>query len=404
MTNGDAPTPQAPTGRPKMRLALCFDGTWNKPEDHTNVSRIHSAIPDVHGGCPDQLKFYDSGVGTELGNAVRGGAAGKGLDVNILQGYCWLIEQYEPGKGELEEKDKARFRDGDEIFVFGFSRGAFTARSLVGLINRCGIPKREKFGAGTPERRPIDVKHPIVRRAWELYRKEFPGNVPAREQTEVVAFRKQHSWDVKVKFIGVWDTVGALGIPVFGDWFSPLQRRKYSFHDTRLGRVVENAFHAVAIDEHREDFDVALWTGAKPETAERIEQRWFPGAHANVGGGYDDDLLPDPPLYWIADCARRCGLEFSTELMPDRPPTCQAEIPVDFKLLGNEYLVPVRDSFKEMGFGLYRWVKLNKRYVRKMMLSGVNETIDPTAYLKWANDDTYRPHNLAFAGRTDVYK
>lgn len=406
MTSVDRLIPQPPTGRARMRLVLCFDGTWNDPEDQTNVSRIHAAIPDIHGGCPDQLKFYDTGVGTELGNAIRGGAAGRGLDVNILQGFCWLIEQYEPGPQSLTEDDGQQFRQGDEIFVFGFSRGAFTARSLVGLLNRCGIPRREIFKSVSNGDRPIDVNHPLVRKAWDLYCHDFKSTEPARDQASVAAFRRENCWDVKVKFIGVWDTVGALGIPFFAKPF----QRKYRFHDTQLCRIVENAFHAVAIDEHREDFDVALWTGDKPPFINKVEQRWFPGAHANVGGGYEDDLLPDPSLYWIAERALECGLKFSKELtpnqsnQPDKSSNCQAVIPKDFKLQGNEHLGDIRDSFREMFFGVYRLLKRRKPHYRQMLLAGVNETIDQTAYLKWAKDAKYRPLNLAFAGRSDVYR
>src|SRR5947207_1612858 len=135
-------TPMANAGR--RRLILCFDGTWNTPENYTNVSRLYAAVADLHSGCAEQLKFYDTGVGTQFGSIIRGGAVGVGLSKNILQGYAWLVRQYECGpSAKVAVPDGEQFDNGDEIFLFGFRRGTFTARSLAGLINRCGILKRE---------------------------------------------------------------------------------------------------------------------------------------------------------------------------------------------------------------------------------------------------------------------
>src|SRR5204862_7111833 len=127
-----------------------------------------------------------------------------------------------------------------------------------------------------------------------------------------------------------------------------------------LGRVIDYAYHAVAIDECREDYKVTLWSSKKPDT-KVVEQRWFSGAHANVGGGYEDDLLPDPPLKWIAECARQqdVGLEFSDafKIRLGQVPTCSTALPQDFELRGDEYLSPVRDSYKEFMGGLYRGLR-----------------------------------------------
>ncbi len=141
---------------------LCFDGTWNTPEDQTNVSRMYAAIADVHANCADQRKFYDPGVGTVVGTKLTGGALGWGLDDNILLGYAWLINEFptpQGGPATFVEADGQRFHAGPDIFILGFSRGAYTARSLAGLINRCGLPRRELFReqagarAGTKTRR-----------------------------------------------------------------------------------------------------------------------------------------------------------------------------------------------------------------------------------------------------------
>src|SRR5262249_54587573 len=248
-----------PTARAEMpdlrRLIVCFDGTWNTPEDETNVSRIYAAIADQHANCTSQLKFYDPGVGTAFGSRVRGGAFGTGLNDNILHGYCWLINQWPDVCPETTDVNNEKFREGPDIFVFGFSRGAYTARSLAGLINRCGLLKRSLCLNGKEPLACIDSQ--LVQQAWMLYRKQFDRNVEARLEPECIKFCNDNAWTVKIKFLGVWDTVGALGVPMFSN--SVFARAKYGFHDTSLGRVVENAFHAIAIDEQREDYKVTLW-------------------------------------------------------------------------------------------------------------------------------------------------
>lgn len=391
------------------RLALCFDGTWNTPEDWTNVSRLYGAVADLHSGCREQLKFYDEGVGTTWGSRLAGGAMGLGMDDNILQGYCWLINNYgaapagRPPLTDEGDPDQEQFEDGDRIYLFGFSRGAYTARSLAGLINRCGLLRRERLD--TPEATPDSD---LVKKAWELYRKECKAG-EARLQKPWKCFRENNAHNVKVHFIGVWDTVGALGVPLLRPPFT-LWRGQYGFHDTGLGRVIENAYHAMAIDEHRKDYAATLWTERHPVGTREVEQRWFPGAHANVGGGYEDDPLPDPPLRWLAEMAVKHGLEFTKGLVaanqqqPGNPLPCEAAVPAEFALDGNEFMAPVRDSYAEFMFGLYsaaRWI-LGGRYYRPMLVHGVNEMVDVSASLKWAKDPSYRPHNFAYAGRADV--
>jgi uncharacterized protein (DUF2235 family) len=383
------------------RLVLCFDGTWNTPEDETNVSRMYAEIADAHGGCRDQLKFYDAGVGTTLGSKLAGGLFGRGLDRNVLEGYAWLVNQFvrDPGP-TLVESDGQAFDPGPQIFLFGFSRGAYTARSLGGMLNRCGLVKRELIGS-----EPATPDSPFVRRAWKLYRETNPDPGEARLREPWLGFRARHCLAVKIAFLGVWDTVGALGIPQARNAPIPISRG-YEFHDVKLGRIVERAFHAVAIDEQREDFQVTLWDGVHPGGTTVVEQRWFPGAHANVGGGYEDDMLPDPPLKWMAERAIEAGLEFNNEFTARLAEAgCKASLPANFELRGDEHLAPVRDSYAEFAYGLYRvfrTVKLDGRYQRPMLVSGVNETIDATAHKKWAADIDYRPPNFAAAGRPEL--
>jgi uncharacterized protein (DUF2235 family) len=276
------------------------------------------------------------------------------------------------------------------------------------LINRCGLVK-----ASLIEKRvnPISKKEDaratpdcaLVKQAWQLYQREFEGNTEARLQESCAKFRRENAWNVKIQFLGVWDTVGALGVPTFSK--TVFARAKYGFHDTSLGRVIENAYHAVAIDEQREDYQVALWTAKHPHGTKEVEQRWFPGAHANVGGGYRDDLLPDLPLKWITQMSVKHGLEFTDQQQMALGKLCaKCELPQDFELRGDEYLSPVRDSYGEFLGGTYRvlrTISFRGRYYRPMLTQGVNETIDESAHMKWSADPRYRPSNFAFAGRSD---
>ncbi len=342
------------------RLVVCFDGTWNTAEDQTNVSRLYAAIGDRDAGCRGQLKFYDEGVGTVVGERVRGGTLGRGLDRNILEGYCWLVNNYHQ-KGETW-KEESRYGEDpvegpDELFLFGFSRGAFTARSLGGMINRCGILKKDLFRE-RGGRRLITPDDPIVQEAWALYRTHIEAppyaNATSRDAPECIEFRRKYSCpdaDVAIKFLGVWDTVGALGIPRSVDKLG-LNRGKYEFHDTGLGKVVENAFHAVAIDENREEYDVTLWTSSI-----RTRRSSSAGSRArlHVGGGYEDDTLPDRPLTWSPRRRRSAGCLVQSGVPADiEQQRCKAALPEEFKLRGDEHLSPVRDSWGDMGYGLYR--------------------------------------------------
>jgi uncharacterized protein (DUF2235 family) len=330
------------------RLILCLDGTWNTTGDHTNVSRIHAATKAIPDGGPRgdaQLKYYDEGVGTHWYDRIRGGMLGSGLSRNVRQAYAWLIQHYRPDS---------------QIFLFGFSRGAYTARSLAGLIKRCGIPPR-------PAREVEQSSDILAQQAYSIYRASKSPDRASRD------FTANHSQPAAVYFIGVWDTVGALGIPLVN---LDIAER---FHDTTLGDNVAHAYQALAIDEHRKDYKATLWT-ANPGDA-RVEQRWFPGAHANIGGGYRDDLLPDISLAWIATKAVACGLSID-----------EAAVQLD----GGEYRTPVRDSFGEFMFGLYRCFKLGQRHYRPIG-HALNETVDESAFRKWAADQNYRPRNLAHA-------
>lgn len=439
--------------QPFKTLVLCFDGTWNTLQSQTNVSRLHAEIADDSSGCPNQRKYYDEGVGTKWYDRVRGGVLGYGLDENIRAGYAWLASVYECEKdpphlepngtatrkpngdliGTPAHSSGAEFLAGSDICITGFSRGAFTARSLGGLINYLGVPRID------PGRIPPDealADHPAISDAWALYssrpsptqREAIKRGTASEELVRTVAahddavatFRKSERtrYPVRIHFMGVWDTVGALGIPpVFGLIPNPLNA-KYRFHDTTLGECIRHAYHAIAIDEHRLPYKATLWTAGKG-TTESVEQRWFPGAHSDVGGGYPDDLLHSLPLLWLAAKAASVGIEFVNDrrlAIPETPPTDPprmvvpasiAMAPSAFDLDDTEYLSPVHDSYAEFLGGLYRGVRavgFQGRVYRRMLVpsDGIQQSIDSSAFQKWKVDSSYRPPNLAQAGRTDV--
>jgi len=289
-----------------------MDGTWNEPgqkdegvNTETNVLKLSEALAKL----PDQITGYFKGVGTDRGEQLSGGAFGWGLFDQIKDGYRFLREQFQPG---------------DWIYIFGFSRGAYSARSLSGMVLRCGIVKRDanpKFpdlGADLlTTQQDGNLRMDVVDRIFALYKRAYdPKNRP-----EVERFKQQYCQDTAVRFVGVWDTVGALGIPdgvvpFLKKFDHALDQKLYGFLDTELNPRVEAAYHAVAIDERRKSFLPTLWTdagGAPPRVNvadSNVEQTWFVGAHSNVGGGYADSGLSDIALKWMIDRATKQGLQF----------------------------------------------------------------------------------------------
>jgi uncharacterized protein (DUF2235 family) len=275
------------------RIITCSDGTWNEPNKsdkgkpiRTNVQKIFDYILSSDARGVQQIKFYDEGVGAEGSMITRmlQGATGKGIDQNILDIYKFIVWNYEQGPS---------FRD--EIYLFGFSRGAYTARSLGGLIRKCGILRKSNLN--------------LISEAYDLYRNKDASP----ESEEAKKFRKENSYDVaSIKFIGVWDTVGALGIPINAfQWYN---KKKYAFYDTALSSIIENAYHAISVDEQRSNFKPTLWTKSA-NTDQRafeqvLEQKWFAGVHSNVGGGYPDEGLADIALQWMMEKAASTGLAF----------------------------------------------------------------------------------------------
>jgi uncharacterized protein (DUF2235 family) len=278
------PSNEATTGTAETSaksLIVCFDGTWNRPSIwgwETNVRKLHDALLPTDGNGELQEKRYRRGVGTGgLLDRFLGGAFGIGLSASLRYGYGFLVDNFSPG---------------DRIFLFGFSRGAYTARSLGGMIGAAGL---------------LEPQHAHrIADAFEYYRtpKEarplLPGHALFTDETR----RPQ------VTMIGVWDTVGALGIPLWG--LRSVFSQYFSFHDTSLGAHVDHAYHALALDEHRDPFLPTLWTPNPANTHSVIEQTWFAGSHSDVGGGYRDRQLATISLLWMIDKARKHGLAFDT--------------------------------------------------------------------------------------------
>lgn len=313
-------------------IVICFDGTWNTADAKypTNVVKTAQLVAPENGQGDEQAVFYDEGVGssrTIVANTVNrmlGGAFGAGLMDNIERAYRNLIFNYAPG---------------DRIYVFGFSRGAFGARSFCGLLRTCGILDKG------------EIHH--VSEAMEIYRQrekekgpDADACVAFREKYSIACFHSQpadrNKVPLRIEYLGVWDTVGALGIPngfLFFGWLERLAKRfnqRYEFHDPNLSSMVRSARHAVAIDERRMTFEPTLWpnlaelntkAGWTPPAPPPYEQVWFPGDHASVGGGGIHNGLWQAALTWVVAGARDRGLaireakftEFAKDIKPVAP-------------------------------------------------------------------------------------
>ena len=272
------------------RIITCSDGTWNKPDQKddgiispSNVSKIYDLISDE--GIDDVLQkhFYYEGVGTDWYNSITGGLFGMGINKNIIDAYKDIASNYDPG---------------DEIYLFGFSRGAYTARSIAGFIRNSGLLKKEFLNDN-------------LKYAFELYKSRDDSSNP--ESDEAKDFRNAYCYDnVRIKFIGVWDTVGELGIPV--EIFDNINTDVLNcrFYDVQLSSYVDYAYHALAVDEHRKPFLPTLWE--QKESAKKdgqvMEQVWFAGAHSDVGGGYSESGLSNCTLRWMIEKAKSVGLQF----------------------------------------------------------------------------------------------
>jgi len=294
------------------RLVICYDGTWNAvtdPDAVTNVVRLGQAVHKVSkkDGKP-QMVYYNAGVGSG-GPLDRflGGVFGVGLRNNVKRGLAFLSLNWDP--------------DGnDEIYIFGFSRGAYSARALAGVIGSIGgIPKQEHFDR--------------LEEIWNHYR--TPPGQPKQDISKYIhgggstGGQSAATGLPLIKFLGVWDTVGSYGIPA-GLGLGALARKVTSwtrgFHDNTIGPHIENGLHAMAIDERRRAFPPTAWVVRKGEAVKpHVEQVWFAGSHSNIGGGYRRSGLADLALIWmLARVSELTGLDIDDNYVANHFWPCAA--------------------------------------------------------------------------------
>jgi uncharacterized protein (DUF2235 family) len=340
------------------RLVLCCDGTWNTPDQvsqgrpcPTNVTKLALAVADAAEDGTKQCLFYHRGVGTSRWDRLIGGAFGFGLSRNVKDTYRFIVETFEPG---------------DELFFFGFSRGAFTARSTAGLVRNAGILRREHADR--------------LEEAYALYR----DRLAHPRGTESQLFRRSYSHETPIHFIGVWDTVGALGIPLSGLRLLNAFNRRWQFHDVALSTTVRAAFQALAIDEKRGPFKPAVWQQQADAGDQRLEQVWFSGVHCDVGGGYQNGSLADVPLLWLAARAQTCGLSLRPDGFPAPPPATPYDVVVDPDPMG-----PLHESRK----AFYRLLPPYDRPIGDA--DPAHEYAASTAILRTTEDSGYRPPGLS---------
>ncbi|EAR22622.1 DUF2235 domain-containing protein [Nitrococcus mobilis] len=373
------------------RFLVCFDGTWNTPdsgEKPTNVVKLLRAVCNQAGGV-SQTCFYEKGVGTDGPvDRLLGGASGKGLTANLVNGYRFLANNVDSD---------------DEIYVFGFSRGAYTARSLVGFIALAGLLSPLELGRN-------------LGRVLEVYREEHLSLAQKRERIDELGINRRP--DVGIRCVGVWDTVGSLGIP--GDLGRRLAK-KYYFHDVQLSSKVDVALHAVAIDEKRSAFAPTLWVRKEddaPVEGQTVEQVWFCGVHSNIGGSYADAGLSDIALEWmIKRVAANTGLAFDEEYIREhvKPDIRGDGIDSRTALYKGSVAFPYQRLVNQCipkGSGIGDWFRdtfrsLDRRNIPPEGSVFINERIHVSTLERWAKtvvhdntpDTPYRPSNLAAAIR-----
>ncbi|MEM9545165.1 MAG: DUF2235 domain-containing protein [Bacteroidota bacterium] len=452
----------------KQRLAIFLDGTWNTEDDSTNVLHAYHStkegLIEENGEWILQKRYYDRGVGTTVSDNVRGGGYGMGLEKNVREAYNWLVDNYNDNSedldidrnycfecGALDDEKVERIKiqneirlraseKADEIYIFGFSRGAYTARSLVGLIATCGLIKRGS---------PITVsqlwnayafisKNRGKSSAWwkkELEKDEnkylfgrISGYKYRNLRCELYndAERLLNVWSrrVNITYLGIYDTVGAMGIHALG--IPGLKSKLDAGHNTNPTSIIVKCRHALAIDEQRPSFrltPILNWVSNSKkgkdefgneteidieEYDDNIEQMWFMGVHSNIGGGYPNNNLSMKPILWIMEGA--CKSQ-QTSLQNITLHDSSNEIPAEKPDQSD-----IRDSFSEMMGGAYPHVVRSKRHYRPIgrpqdvragySLRAINEDIHPSVFELAAKPKsaTYAPPNLqAFLENNPTY-
>lgn len=295
-------------------LIFCADGTWASPQSRdrgvyapSNVVKVvkalrHGPIQDLPAtpaapAVAEQLVFYDKGVGTgDWWDRLVGGATSEGLEQNVRDGYKFLVGAYQPG---------------DRIFLIGFSRGAYTVRRLAGFVCRFGLLDRAQYPI-QPGASPDLALDAAIKALYQ----QFLGLTDASPDPPAPA--EEGRLDVVIEALGVWDTVGALGLPdhpVLSMLLGWNGRLKHRFIDKKLSPKVRHAYHALAIDEPRAAFLPSLWEDEERTKDKTLEQVWFAGAHSNVGGSYQECGLADITLKWLVDRLRQHRLSFRDDYL-----------------------------------------------------------------------------------------
>lgn len=373
------------------RLIVCCDGTWNNPEQEnngisssTNVVKIYNAIAEVDSDAVKQLKYYHPGIGGEdTGpiDSVLGGAIGMGISRHIRSAYHWLGNNYE---------------EGDEIYLFGFSRGAFTARSLGGMLSQ-GL---------------LDLRYISSEKSWSCVKKAYNEGYRVEGATlddwaesDWVFFNQRRK--TPIHFIGVWETVGALGVPddlEILNFFD--NKEKWEFHNTSLDENVKHARHAMALDEVRSSFSISRWENAAQHD-DAIEL-WFPGVHSDVGGGYCECDLSNGALKWMMSESTNVGLGFRDGIektiknnplgvmhnsykgifskLRSRPRNIPAMISKNHHLFHESSIE--RQKISPIGYPLY--------HPTRILDIGESVTVDVYADTRWNATGIYLPENHTF--------
>ena len=256
-------------------IVVLSDGTGQLggKKHNTNVYKLFNMLEDR---TSNQIAFYDPGLGTDW-HKVTGNIGGRGFSKNLLDCYRFIFQNFEAD---------------DHIYLFGFSRGAATVRSLSGFIHAFGIlPK---------------CREDLIQQAYKIYK--IRDDKERKKRAAELVEKNSTMW-CKIKFVGVWDTVAALGLPL--KWTSYFLDRLFPhrFHNFKLSDSVEYARHALAIDDERKTFHPVLWDRLQEgQPAERLKQVWFSGVHTDVGGGYAEEELSNISLCWMVHEATAKGL------------------------------------------------------------------------------------------------
>ncbi len=331
------------------RLVVLCDGTWNTLDGHhTNVARLRQNAVKPFAERPfsksggairiEQRVKYVEGLGTDTMNNVvsrtfnnlKAAALGSGLNEKIKEAYVWIAQEYDPG---------------DEIYLFGFSRGAYTARSLAGFVRAAGIIENpvengilvneafDRYRSRHIDTHPNSEKSSEFR--WRVSPKVYTGEAEGKWR---LANGHAQGQEIRIRYVGIWDTVGALGVPgIFNKW-ARAWNKEYNFHDAKLSRLVEAGRHALAADERRRNYPPTLWENlenlnravvdeyrrsnrvAQPSLEEeramyKYLQQWFPGDHGMIGGSGKNRELSEFAFKWVLEGAIAQGLVFEEEFM-----------------------------------------------------------------------------------------